>query len=170
MQPVIVSGQMGVSAAVIRAEQAVAVASAGMILSVPKAITLLTLLLALKFITCIFNERRNLRESTKQSALILILSLGAYIGFYIAHDQMGLSLGFDPAVMITMFFCTQTLIAITVNAASIGLPIPPAILEALIKANGTPTSDKRELEALRLKQGQEVIALNLKQSQDGESK
>ena len=69
---------------------------------------------------------------------------------------------------MTSFYCLGEAVSILRNADAIGVQLPPKVLDWLVKAEGITGSDKREIIALQLKQGQETTALNLKISQQSE--
>ncbi|HXB11669.1 MAG TPA: hypothetical protein VNZ45_06770, partial [Bacteroidia bacterium] len=67
-----------------------------------------------------------------------------------------------------LFYSTTEAISIMRNMDAIGVSLPPKILDWLIKAEGLTGADKREIVALKLKQDQEVTALDLKITQTKE--
>jgi phage-related holin len=127
------------------------------------------ILICVDFIMGVLSGRINLRVKCRQIAGMVLFVGTAHLIYGIIRTNQ--SFPIDPAWLpsaLTLFYSTTEAISIMRNMDAIGVSLPPKILDWLIKAEGLTGADKREIVALKLKQDQEVTALDLKITQTKE--
>lgn len=129
---------------------------------------MLVVLSAVDVTTTLFNAQRQFALTTKRLALMFLLVLTVHFLYSIAKTQTGLNLGFDVGAVVCTYYALGEAIIIIRNFVAAGLKIPPQLLDLLSHAEGLTGVERREITALKLKQDQEGVALELKLTQKNE--
>lgn len=109
-----------------------------------------------------FNHSISLFLVIRRLAITFILVGTVHFVYSIARSQTGLNVGFDISALVAGFYCLGEAIKILKNADAVGIQLPPVLLDFVSKAEGITGTDKQEIIALKLKQSQESVALDLK--------
>lgn len=136
-------------------------------------IKILGVLAAADFAISLFNHSVSILLVMRRLAITFILVGTVHFVYSIARAQTGLNVGFDISALVAGFYCLGEAIKILKNADAVGIQLPPVLLDFVSKAEGITGADRQEIIALKLKQSQESVALDLKISQgkgDDESK
>ena len=132
----------------------------------PLAIQILCIVSMVDLATVLFNPTRRLGLATKRVSIILILTFTICILSDMAKAKAGFNIGFDICSAVAFFYALSAGIRIMQNVNAAGVSLPPVLLDFMSKAEGITGSERDEIDALKLSQGQAVDALAIKQNQE----
>ncbi len=127
-------------------------------------IKILGILMTADFIISLFNRGVSILMLCRRLGGTVVIVGTIHVIFNIAKEEAKLNIGFDISAMVAMFYCIGEAVTILSKASAI-TRLPPVLLDWLSKAEGITSADKDEILALKLKQTQEIVALDLKISQ-----
>lgn len=125
-------------------------------------IRILIVLSVVDVITTLFNPNRAITKVTRRLAMTFILVGTVHFIYAVARTQVGLNIGFDIAAFVCMFYNLGEAIIITRNLSSAGLQLPPKWLDFLSHAEGITGVDRQAIVAIKVKQDEDKVNLELK--------
>lgn len=140
-------------------------------IKIPVALEILLVINAAEIATGLFNAKVHISEQLKRITVSIILVLTALYVYSLAKTQTGLNLGFDVATPICIFYILGSSIKVLKNCNSVpGMELPPWLINALSKADGTSDEQKKELLSLQLQQTPESTRLDVKVNEQSKNK
>jgi len=118
-------------------------------LAVPIVVRALVMLMALDyasglaagFIRAELTSSKGLRGLVKKSMVLILLA-----ALHVAESALGLKLGIEIESIVACAYCINEIVSLIENCARAGVPIPSALVAALLKAKdlrAAPASDRQ---------------------------
>ena len=114
-------------------------------LSTPNSIHMLLVLMAIRFLTCLFDPRGSLPLLAKRLAYTALICESVHLMYSMGETNYGWTT--DPTTFTAVFFSVEQVIAILRNGQSIGVGLPPKLIDWLVKAEGLTGTQRSEMES-----------------------
>jgi toxin secretion/phage lysis holin len=96
---------------------------------------------AAAFVRSELTSAKGLRGLVKKSMILLLL-----LAIHIAENSLGVQLGLQIESVVALAYCVNEIVSLIENCAHAGVPIPAALVEALLKAKklrGEPATESQ---------------------------